>query len=337
MNFFVYLIVFFFSLNVNADEINLYTTRHYDSDIKLYKDFTKQTGINVNIISGKAKPLEKRILEEGKSCKGDLFFLADAGRLYSSQKNGVFKKISSKVLEKKIPAQFRSDYWFGITKRARIIFYNPKKISSEDLVNLSYEDLTDKRFNKYIAIRQSNNVYNQSLIASLIENHGLEYTRSWTKKFVTNFSRQPKGNDRAQILSVASGESKLAIANTYYYGLMLSGKKGKEQKEAAKKVRPFFPNQQNRGTHMNISGIGVLKHSPNPGNAIKFIEFLLTHAAQEHMVNNTFEYPMIESVDPPSLITKMGGNFKQDNITNVSSYGKWQTDAFKIMQEAGWN
>ena len=118
---------------------------------------------------------------------------------------------------------------------------------------------------------------------------------------------------------------------------MLSGKKGKEQKEAAKKVRPFFPNQQNRGTHMNISGIGVLKHSPNPGNAIKFIEFLLTHGAQEHMVNNTFEYPMIESVDPPSLITKIGGGFKQDNITNVSSYGKWQTDAFKIMQEAGWN
>ena len=127
MNFFVYLIVFFFSLHLNADEINLYTTRHYDSDVKLYKEFTKQTGIDVNIISGKAKPLEKRILEEGKSCKGDLFFLADAGRLYSSQKNGVFKKISSKVLEKKIPAQFRSDYWFGITKRARIIFYNPKK------------------------------------------------------------------------------------------------------------------------------------------------------------------------------------------------------------------
>ena len=146
MNFFVYLIVFFFALHINADEINLYTTRHYDSDLKLFKEFTKQTGISVNIISGKAKPLEKRILEEGKSCKGDLFFLADAGRLYSSQKNGVFKKVSSKVLEKKIPAQFRSDYWFGITKRARIIFYNPKKTSSEDLVNLSYEDLTDNRF-----------------------------------------------------------------------------------------------------------------------------------------------------------------------------------------------
>ena len=337
MNFLLYLIAIFFSLNINAEELNLFTSRHYDSDIELYKEFTEQTGIDVNIISGNAKPLEKRILDEGKSCKGDLFFLADAGRLFSSQKKGLFKKVSSKVLEKKIPVHFRSDYWFGITKRARIIFYNPEKISLKDLVNLSYEDLTESRFNTSIAIRQSNNVYNQSLIASMIENHGLEYTKVWTKKFVMNFSRKPKGNDRAQILSVASGESKLAIANTYYYALMLSGKKGKEQKEAAKKVRPFFPNQQNRGTHMNISGIGVLKHSPNPVNAIKFIEFLLTNKAQEHMVNNTFEYPMIESVDPPSLITKMGGSFKQDNITNVSSYGKWQRDAFKIMQEAGWN
>ena len=163
--------------------------------------------------------------------------MADAGRLYSAQKNGVFKKVSSKALEKKIPAQFRSDYWFGVTKRARIIFYNPKNISFEDLANLSYEDLANSRFNKSIAIRQSNNVYNQSLIASMIENHGLDYTKSWAKKFVTNFSRKPKGNDRAQILSVASGESKLAVANTYYYGLMLSGKKGREQKEAAIKVQ----------------------------------------------------------------------------------------------------
>ena len=337
MNVIIFIFTFFFSLQLYAQEVNLFTTRHYESDIKLYKKFTEQTGINVNIISGESKPLEKRILEEGKTCKGDLFFLADAGRLYSAQKKGLFQKVNSKILEKKIPEQFRSDYWFGITKRARIVFYNPKKITLDNLVNLNYEDLIDSRFKKSVAIRQSNNVYNQSLIASMIENNGLEYTKNWTKEFVKNFSRKPNGNDRAQILSVASGESKLAIANTYYYALMLSGQKGKEQKEAAKKVRPFFPNQQNRGTHMNISGAGVLKHSPNPHNAVKLIEFLLSHKAQEHMVNNTFEYPIIESVAPPSLITKMGGNFKQDTTTNVSSYGKWQKDAFKIMQNAGWN
>ena len=337
MNVIIFIFTFFFSLQLYAQEVNLFTTRHYESDIKLYKKFTEQTGINVNIITGESKPLEKRILEEGKTCKGDLFFLADAGRLYSAQKKGLFQKVNSKILEKKIPEQFRSDYWFGITKRARIVFYNPKKITLDNLVNLNYEDLIDSRFKKSVAIRQSNNVYNQSLIASMIENNGLEYTKNWTKEFVKNFSRKPNGNDRAQILSVASGESKLAIANTYYYALMLSGQKGKEQKEAAKKVRPFFPNQQNRGTHMNISGAGVLKHSPNPHNAVKLIEFLLSHKAQEHMVNNTFEYPIIESVAPPSLITKMGGNFKQDTTTNVSSYGKWQKDAFKIMQNAGWN
>ncbi len=320
-----------------AKEINLFTTRHYDSDIKIFKEFTNITGIKVNIISGNSKPLEKRILDEGESCNGDLFFLADAGRLVSAEEKGLLKKIKSNILEKKIPNQFRSDYWFGITKRARIIFYNPKLISTKEIDNISYEDLSDSKFKKSIAIRQSNNVYNQSLIASLIENKGKDFTLDWLKSFVKNFSRKPSGNDRAQILSVASGESKLAIANTYYYALMVSGKKGKEQQKAAKKVKPYFPNQQNRGTHMNISGIGVLKHSKNPELATKFIEFLITPKVQKHIVNNTFEYPMIESVEPSDFVIKMGMNFKQDKSTYVSSYGKWQKAAFKLMKEAGWN
>ena len=136
---------------------------------------------------------------------------------------------------------------------------------------------------------------------------------------------------------MAAGESKLAIANTYYYALMASGKKGKEQQNAAKKVKPFFPNQKNRGTHMNISGIGVLKHSPNPSNATKFIEFLLSPKAQKHIVDNTYEYPMIDSVQPSSEIVQMGINFKQDNQTSVSSYGRWQKEAFKLMKGANWN
>ncbi len=336
MNLFLLLSLILFN-ELSANEINLFTTRHYDSDTIIFKEFTDQTGININIVSGKSKPLEKRILEEGKSCKGDLFFLADAGRLVSAEEKGLFKKIRSKVLEKKIPKQFRSEFWYGIAKRARIIYYNPKLISLKEIENISYEDLADERFKEAIAIRQSNNVYNQSLVASIIENHGKKYTIDWLKKFVQNFSREPAGNDRSQILSVASGESKLAIANTYYYALMASGKKGEEQQEATKKVKPYFPNQQNRGTHMNISGIGVLKHSPNPELATQFIEFLLAPKVQKHIINNTFEYPMIESVKPSILVETMGKNFKQDNSTNVSSYGKWQKDAFKIMKEAGWN
>ena len=149
-------------------------------------------------------------------------------------------------------------------------------------------------------------------------------------------ARKPKGNDRAQILAVAAGEAELAVANTYYIALMLSGKKGPEQQAAAKKVRPFFPNQDGRGTHMNISGGGVLKYAPNKANAIKLLEFLLSKEAQEHIVNNTYEYPMIEGVKPNQLIAQFGLNFKQDLKTKVSSYGKKQADALKIMTEAGW-
>ena len=157
-----------------------------------------------------------------------------------------------------------------------------------------------------------------------------------TKGLVNNMARTPKGNDRAQILAVAAGEADLAVANTYYLALMLSGKKGPEQQAAAKKVKPFFPNQDDRGTHMNISGGGVLKYAPNKSNAIKLLEFLLTKEAQQHIVNNTFEYPMIDGVYPNKLVAQMGTDFKQDLNTKVASYGKNQADALKIMTEAGW-
>ena len=337
--YFIISLLLFFSIFQSSlsDEVNLYTSRHYEADYDIYKKFQKKTGIKINVISGKSKPLEKRIIEEGKNCKGDLFFLADAGRLYSAEKKDLFQKIKSSLLNEKIPSHLRNEYWFGITKRARIIFYNPEYINPERIKNLNYEDLGNKEWNNSIAIRQSNNVYNQSLIASIIENNGIDFTKKWLKQFVKNFSREPSGNDRAQILSVATGESKLAIANTYYYALMASGKKGRDQFEASKKVRPLFPNQLDRGTHMNISGIGILKNSPNKQNAIKFIKFLLTPKAQKHIVNNTYEYPIITSVKPSKLVENMGLNFKQDNSTNVSTYGKWQKKAFTLMREAGWN
>ena len=187
-----------------------------------------------------------------------------------------------------------------------------------------------------VVIRKSNNVYNQSLVASLIANNGKKRTAEWAKGLVKNMARKPKGNDRAQILAVAAGEAELAVANTYYIALMLSGKKGAEQQAAAKKVKPFFPNQDGRGTHMNISGGGILKHAPNKANAIKLLEFLLTKEAQEHIVNNTYEYPMIEGVKPNQLIAQFGLNFKQDLKTRVSSYGKNQAAALEVMTEAGW-
>ena len=331
---FLITIIFNFS-NILATEVNIFSSRHYESDTELYKKFTSKTGIKVNIISGKDNALHKRIVEEGKDCLGDLYFTADAGRLGAFELQGLFQKgVNSEFIKKNIPQNFRSNYWVGIAKRARVIYYNPTKTNPPK--NLNYEDLSKEIFKGKIAIRQSNNIYNQSLVASIIEHNGFNKTQEWVKGLVKNFARPPKGNDRAQILAVAAGEAEYAIANTYYLALMLSGKKGEEQKKAAKKIMPYFPNQKDRGTHMNISGAGILKYAPNKKNAIKLLEFLLTKDSQTHIIDNTFEYSIIKGVEPNKLIAQFGTNFKQDLNTNVSVYSKRQSEALKIMTEAGW-
>ena len=322
--------------NVFADEVNVFTSRHYESDIELYKKFTEQTGIKVNVISGEDGALQKRIKEEGKDSKADLYITADAGNLGAFEAEGLFQTgASSNLIKSVVPEQLRTEYWVGIAKRARVIFYDPARTTPDP--NLSYEDLSYPEFKGKIVIRQSNSVYNQSLVASLIENDGLEETKIWVKEFVKNFARPAKGNDRSQILAVAAGEADYAIANTYYIALMLSGEKGSEQEVAARKVKILFPNQKGRGTHMNISGAGILKHAPNKDNAIKLLEFLVTPEAQKHIVNNTFEYPIIGGVEPSPLISQFGLDFKQDLETNVSTFAKRQAEALRIMTEAGWN
>ena len=321
----------------HSKEVNIFSARHYDSDIQLYEKFTAKTGIKVNVVSGKDKALQKRITEEGKDSKADLYITADAGRLGAFQAKGMFQRgASSKAIKAAVPSNFRTAYWTGIAKRARIIYYSPERVSASELKGMTYESLADPKWKGKIVIRQSNNVYNQSLVASLIKNNGKKSTAKWAKGVVANMARDSKGNDRAQILAVAAGEADLAVANTYYLALMLSGKKGAEQQAAAKKVKPFFPNQDGRGTHMNISGGGILKYAPNKANAIKLLEFLVTKEAQEHIVNNTFEYPMIDDVKPHKLVVQMGLGFKQDLKTNVSSYGKKQADALEVMLAANW-
>ena len=331
----VLFVISFFSNLAFAKEVNVFSSRHYDSDIQLYEKFTSETGIKVNVVSGKDKALQKRIKEEGKNSKADLYITADAGRLGSFEKDGMFQTTTSPFIKKQVPETLRSSNWTGIAKRARIIFYSKDRVSDEEIKNLRYEDLGNEIWKNRIVIRKSDNIYNQSLIASLILNNGKDQIQSWLKSFVSNFARSPKGNDRAQILAVAAGEADLAIANTYYYALMLSGQKGKEQKEAAKKVTPYFPNQNDRGTHINISGVGILKNSPNPESALKLIEFLLTEEAQKHIVENTFEYSILDNVKSHELIESMG-NFKQDLKTPVAEFINYQSDAFKLMLISGW-
>ena len=320
-----------------AVEVNIFSARHYDSDIQLYEKFTVSTGIKVNVVSGKDKALQKRIAEEGADCVGDLYITADAGRLGAFQAKGMLQRAGwSKAIKDSVSNNFRSAQWVGIAKRARIMYYSPERVSANDLNGMTYEGLSDPKWKGRVVIRKSNNVYNQSLVASLIKNNGKNATATWAKSVVANMARDSKGNDRAQILAVAAGEADIAVANTYYHALMLSGKKGAEQQAAAKKVMPFFPNQQGRGTHMNISGAGMLKHAPNKANAVKLVEFLLTKEAQEHIVNNTFEYPMIAGVSPNALVPGADLSFKQDLKTSVKSYGDKQADALEVMLESGW-
>ena len=321
----------------HSKEVNIFSARHYDSDVQLYEKFTAKTGIKVNVISGKSGALEKRIIEEGSDSKADLYITADAGRLGAFKAKGMLQSgLNTPTIKSVVPSNFRSAEWVGIAKRARIIYFAPKRVSGAELNGLTYESLADPKWKGRLVIRKSNNIYNQSLVASLIANNGKVATADWSKGVVSNMARKPKGNDRAQILAVAAGEADIAVANTYYLALMLSGNKGPEQQAAAKKVKPFFPNQDGRGTHMNISGAGLVKSSPNKANAIKLVEFLLSKEAQEHIVNNTFEYPMISGVSPHPLVVNMGLDFKQDLKTKVVNYGKKQADALKVMTAAGW-
>ena len=333
------LICIFFSLNniSNANEVNVYTSRHYDSDDALYEKFKNNTGIKVNIISGKGDALMERLKSEANNSPADIFLTTDAGNLWKIQKEGLFLSINSENIKSIVPSNFRGpgDEWIAIAKRARVIFYNPNNVSSQEIENLSYEDLSASKWKGRIVIRSSGNIYNQSLVASLISNHGIEATEEWAKGLVSNLARKPQGNDRAQIIAVANGEADIAVANSYYYGAMLSGSKGEEQESAAKKVRMHFPNQDNRGVHVNISGAGILKSAPNKDNALTFLEFLLSEQAQEHIVNNTFEYPVLDTVSPSSYISQFGTDFVEDQ-TSAGDFGKYNPDAIRLMDRVGW-
>ena len=328
----------FLSTFAIANEVNVFNARHYKADAELYDKFTKATGIKVNLINGKAGALEKRMIEEGTDSSADLYITADAGRCGAFQKKGMTQKgLTSATIQASVPKNFRTPHWVGVAKRARIIYYSPERVTGAELSGLTYEGLADPKWKGRLVIRKSSNIYNKSLVASLIANNGKAATAKWARSVVNNMARTPKGNDRAQIMAVAAGEADIAVANTYYLALMLSGNKGAEQQAAAKKVKAFFPNQNDRGTHMNISCAALVKGAPNKANAIALVDYLLSPEAQEHFTNNTFEFPMIGGVSPnPLVVNNLGLDFKQDLATKVSSYGKNQAAALEVMTAAGW-
>jgi len=313
--------------------LNLYSARHYDTDNALYESFTKKTGIKVNLVEAKAEELIERIKSEGANSPADLIITVDAGNLSRAKEAGILQPVSSKVLETAVPASLRDPegHWFGLSKRARVIVYNKDKVKPSDLS--TYEALTDPKWKGRILVRSSNNVYNQSLVGSMLEVNGPQKTEEWARGVVANFARPPEGNDTAQIKAVAAGQGDIAIANSYYVARLLKSDKP-EDKAIAQKIGVFFPNQNERGAHVNISGGGVVKTAPNKEGAIKFLEYMVSPEAQEIFAKSNYEYPVLEGAALDPVVASLG-QFKAD-ATNAAAFGKNNPEALKIMDRAGW-
>ncbi|WP_203246684.1 Fe(3+) ABC transporter substrate-binding protein [Sporosarcina beigongshangi] len=318
---------------VKSGEVNLYTSRHYDVDDELYKQFEKETGVKVNVIKGDADELLERIKREGAATKADIFLTADVGRLYRAKEDGLLQAVSSDILSKQVPANFRDneDMWIGLTKRARVLVYNKDKVKPEELS--TYEALAEDVWKGRVLVRSSESVYNQSLLASFIEINGEEKAKEWAQGIVNNFAQSPQGGDRDQAKAIAAGIGDIAIINTYYFGQMLNSQEPEEVK-VAENLGVFFPNQDTTGAHVNISGAGIVNGSANADNALKLLEFLTAEEAQGQFAAANYEYPVNENVEPAELL-KSWGDFKEQNIP-LSTFGEHNAKAIMIFNEVGW-
>jgi len=313
--------------------LNLYTARHYQTDEALYTNFTKQTGIKINRIEGQEDPLLERIRNEGANSPADVFITVDIGRLWRAQQAGVFAPVKSKVLESRIPANYRdaNGEWFGFSARGRVIAYNKTAVKAGDIA--SYEDLADPKWKGKVCTRSSGHVYNLSLVSSLIAHDGEARTEQWARGVAANLARVPKGGDTDQLKAVAAGECDVAIANTYYIARLLKSTKP-EDKAVADKLGVLWPNQSSQGVHMNVSGGGMLKHAPNKEAAVKFLEYLASDEAQRYFADGNNEWPVVQGVKVSNPALEALGTFKSDTI-NVAELGKYQPQAQKLVDRAG--
>ncbi|MEC4807317.1 MAG: Fe(3+) ABC transporter substrate-binding protein [Jaaginema sp. PMC 1079.18] len=317
----------------SSGEVNIYSSRHYDSDEILYENFESETGIKVNIIEGQAPELIERIKSEGENSPADVFITVDVGNLWKAEEEGLLQSVSSDKLEAAIPSYLRDQdsQWFALTKRARIIVYNKEKVKATELS--TYEDLANSQWRGRVCIRSSSNIYNQSLVAAKIQELGEEKAQAWVEGLVANFAREPEGNDTAQIQAVASGECDVAIVNSYYVARLNRSNDPADQ-EVAARVGVFFPNQNAGGAHINISGAGVVANAPNQDNAVKLIEYLVTPEAQKVFADGNNEYPVINEVEANEVVKSLG-DFKPSELA-VETYGENNPNAVKVMDRAGW-
>jgi iron(III) transport system substrate-binding protein len=316
---------------VAADEVNVYSSRHYDTDEQLYSGFTEATGIEVNRIEGEPEELIARMKAEGANSPADILLTVDAGRIWLADREGLLQPVRSEVLEERIPEFLRhpDGHWFGFSTRARIIFYAKDRVAEPPL---TYAALADPEWKGRVCIRSSSNVYNLSLMGAMIANEGEEAARAWAEGLLANLARPPEGGDTDQLKGLVSGECDIAVANTYYFARALATKQ-EGVYEGAGNIGWVFPNQDGTGAHVNIAAAGVAAHAPHPDAAISFLEYLTTAPAQEFFANQNYEFPVVEGV-PVNEAAAALGEFERDTL-NLSVLGENQPQAQAIFNEIG--
>ncbi len=312
--------------------LNLYSARHYQADEALYSNFTKQTGIRINRIEGKAHELLERIRNEGANSPADVFLTVDAASRAVADAWGVFAPVKSNVLESRIPAHLRSDNWFAFSTRARMIIYNKRKLKAEDVP--TYESLADPKLKGLYCSIPGGHLYNQTWVASMVAANGEAKTEEWAKGLVANLARAPKGGDTDQIKSVASGECGVAVSNSYYLARLMASERV-EERNLVKRLGVVWPNQNGRGTHINVSGAGVVKTAKNREAAVKFLEYLASDEAQRYFANGNNEWPAVPTVSISNEELEELGKFKADDVSLVKVANQLPA-AQKLLDRAGY-
>jgi len=317
---------------IAGGDLNLYSSRHYDTDERLYSDFEEATGITINRIEGKGDELIARMKAEGANSPADILLAVDTSRLERAKNAGVLQSIDSDVLEARVPGylQDADNQWFGFSQRARVIFYDKTEVSDPPL---TYDDLADPKYKGLICIRSSSNDYNQTLLAAMITHSDEATARDWAQGVVDNMARQPQGGDTDQLRGIVSGECEISVANTYYFARSIR-KDVKGLSAERDMIGWVFPSQNAQGAHMNLSGGGVAAHAPNRDNAILFLEYLASDQAQTYFSAGNDEYPAVPGVGLSPAVASLGF-FKPDDV-DLSAVAKNVPVAQKIFNEVGW-
>jgi iron(III) transport system substrate-binding protein len=308
-------------------ELVVYSARKEHLIRPLFEAYTKETGIKINYITDKAAVLMQRIKAEGQATPADLLITVDAGNLWHAAQEGILQAVSSQILSENIPSHLRDpgNRWFGLSIRARIIVYNSKKVALNELN--TYENLAEPNWKGRLLLRTSKKVYNQSLVAMLMAEHGNAKTEKILRGWVKNLAAPPFSSDTQVLKAIAAGQGDVGIVNTYYVGRLL-------KKKPNLPLKIFWPNQNANGVHVNVSGGGVVVHGQHKVVAIKLLEWLSSEQAQNLYADVNLEYPANPRVSPDPVVTAWG-KFKQNPI-NLDNAGKFQARAIQLMDRAGY-